>query len=59
MLTFRSFTTSDELLDLLVERYHIRPPDGLDQEEMAEWTKQKQTPLQLRRVESFLVLEPG
>ena len=48
VLTFRSFTSGDELMDLLLERYNIQPPPGLNAGEMIDWTKQKQTPIRLR-----------
>jgi len=50
VLTFRSFTSGDELMDLLLERYNIQPPPGLNAGEMIDWTKQKQTPIRLRHV---------
>jgi son of sevenless-like protein len=50
VLTFRSFTSGDELMDLLLERYNIQPPPGLNAGEMIDWTKQKQTPIRLRYV---------
>ena len=53
VLTFRSFTSGDELMDLLLERYNIQPPPGLNAGEMIDWTKQKQTPIRLRYVPSF------
>jgi son of sevenless-like protein len=37
-------------MDLLLERYNIIPPPGLNAGEMMEWTKQKQTPIRLRYV---------
>lgn len=42
LMTYKSFTTLDELFDLLVKRYRIQPPDGLVQAELEEWTKLKQ-----------------
>lgn len=48
LLTFRSFTSGDDLLDLLLERYNIQPPARLDSDEMNDWKKQKQTPIKLR-----------
>jgi hypothetical protein len=56
VLTFRSFTSGDELMDLLLERYNIQPPPGLNAGEMIDWTKQKQTPIRLRYVSLFLPL---
>jgi son of sevenless-like protein len=50
LLTFRSFTTGDELFDALVERYNLRPPTGLNAAEYQEWKDKKQMPLRLRWV---------
>lgn len=48
MLTFRSFIDGELLLDLLIARYHVEPPEGLDEYEQTDWVKQKQTPIRLR-----------
>lgn len=37
-----------------MERYHIQPPPQLDAVELADWKKQKQTPIRLRYVQSTL-----
>lgn len=50
LLTFRSFTSGDELLDLLFERYNIVPPPDLTEAQLTDWKKQKQIPIRLRRV---------
>lgn len=34
MLTFRSFTTPSELLQLLIKRYNITPPSNATKEEI-------------------------
>ena len=39
MLTFRSFTTPSELLQLLINRYHIQPPSEASAEEKSEFDK--------------------
>lgn len=41
-MTYKSFTTIDELFELLVKRYRVQPPDGLKPNELEEWTKLKQ-----------------
>jgi hypothetical protein len=41
-------------MDLLLERYNIQAPPGLDPAEMVDWKKQKQTPIRLR----FVSLNP-
>lgn len=33
LLTYRSFTTDEELLSLLISRYNLQPPAGLSREE--------------------------
>ncbi|RKP06352.1 ras guanine nucleotide exchange factor domain-containing protein [Thamnocephalis sphaerospora] len=48
LLTYRSFTTSDELMNLLFERFLVQPPSGLMAEELSIWRQRKQTPIQLR-----------
>ena len=41
MLTFRSFTSGAELLDLLIQRYNIEAPEGSTTEEMASFESVK------------------
>ncbi|TXT13115.1 hypothetical protein VHUM_01516 [Vanrija humicola] len=53
MLTYRSFVTTEELIDLLIERFDIQPPAGLDEVELKEWTVRKQTPIRLRVVNTL------
>ncbi|KAM6494104.1 Ras guanine nucleotide exchange factor domain containing protein [Amanita muscaria] len=48
LLTFKSFTTADELFDLLVARFRIQPPANLTPEELPEWEKLKQRVIQIR-----------
>lgn len=48
MLTFRSFTTGEQLSDRLIDRYHIPCPTGLTEFQIEDWVKQKQTPIRLR-----------
>jgi hypothetical protein len=50
LLTFRSFTTPEELFQELVKRFGIQPPEGLSQEEFVKWTDQKQKLVRLRVV---------
>jgi len=42
LMTYKSFTTLDQLLDLLIERYRMKPPEGLSPPELEEWSKLKQ-----------------
>jgi son of sevenless len=48
LMTYKSFTTLDDLFDLLVQRFWIKPPDGLKPKEFEEWTKLKQHIIQMR-----------
>lgn len=50
LMTYKSFTTLDELFDLLVKRFWIRPPDTLNARELEEWGKLKQHVIQMRYV---------
>lgn len=47
-MTYNSFTTLDELFDLLVKRFWIQPPDSLNPQELEEWGKLKQHVIQMR-----------
>ena len=48
LLTYRSFTTTEEFFDLLVKRFMIQPPQNLTSEENELWQEKKQTPIRLR-----------
>lgn len=48
LLTYRSFTSAEELFDLLVQRFTIQPPEGLCTAEFDIWTERKQRPIRLR-----------
>ena len=50
LLTYRSFTTAQELFELLVRRFNIQPPPGLSKQEMPTWEDQKQKPIRFRVV---------
>ena len=50
LLTYQSFTTADELFELLVRRWNIQPPPGLAESEMQLWYDKKQVPIRLRIV---------
>jgi len=49
-MTYKSFTTLDELFDLLVARFRIQPPEQLSVSERDEWARFKQQTIQLRFV---------
>ncbi|KAH9446107.1 hypothetical protein MJO29_012441 [Puccinia striiformis f. sp. tritici] len=48
LMTYRTFTTSHDFLDLLIERYHQPPPPNLLAEELQLWTDQKQKVIKIR-----------
>ncbi|KAF8208737.1 ras guanine nucleotide exchange factor domain-containing protein [Mycena galopus ATCC 62051] len=48
LMTFKSFTTVDDLFDLLVQRFWIQPPPKLTQAERENWGKLKQHVIQAR-----------
>jgi son of sevenless-like protein len=50
LMTFKSFTTVDDLFDLLVQRFWIQPPPKLTPTEREEWGKLKQHVIQIRSV---------
>jgi son of sevenless len=50
LLTYRSFTSANELFELLVKRWGIQPPYGLAQDDYQTWVEKKQKPIQFRVV---------
>lgn len=48
LMTYKSFTNLEELFDLLVKRFWIEPPDGLNPRELEEWEKLKQHVIRMR-----------
>lgn len=48
-MTYPTFTTADEVFDLLLSFYHMKPPPGLDAEETEQW-KQKRLGTAQKRV---------
>lgn len=48
LLTYHSFTTTPELFDGLFKRFMIRPPSGLSDHELSDWTERKLKPVRLR-----------
>ncbi|KAI0024883.1 ras guanine nucleotide exchange factor domain-containing protein [Xylariomycetidae sp. FL0641] len=50
LLTYRSFTTARELFELLVKRFNIQPPEGLNQSDFEMWRDRKQKPIRFRVV---------
>ncbi len=47
-MTFKSFTNLDELFDLLVARFEIKPPDGLTHLEYEDWKIKLQARVRIR-----------
>jgi son of sevenless-like protein len=41
LMTFKSFTTVDELFELLVQRFRIQPPPKMSKAEREDWLKWK------------------
>ena len=50
LLTYRSFTTAEELFELLGRRFSIQPPPGISQQGLAEWEDKKQKLVRFRVV---------
>lgn len=48
LMTYRSFTTTDEFLDLVIARFRIKEPPGLTEEEQQIWVSKKQTLIRFR-----------
>ncbi|KAJ7361302.1 ras guanine nucleotide exchange factor domain-containing protein [Mycena albidolilacea] len=48
LTTFRTFTTANQLFDLLVARYHMERPEHLTDGQAEEWREKMQLPTQRR-----------
>jgi son of sevenless-like protein len=48
LLTYKSFTTAEELSRILMQRFVIPPPEGLTSEQLQLWVEKKQQPIKLR-----------
>ncbi|KAG8955877.1 hypothetical protein FRC04_006324 [Tulasnella sp. 424] len=57
--TFKSFTTVDELFDLLVARFNIPEPAGLKPDEQKQWVEKKQVPIRFRVINILIMLMEG
>ncbi|KAF8208696.1 ras guanine nucleotide exchange factor domain-containing protein [Mycena galopus ATCC 62051] len=59
LMTFKSFTTVDELFDLLLQRFWIQPPPKMNDAKREEWRRLKQHVIQIRVLNIFksLVLD--
>lgn len=49
-MTYKDFTTLDDLFDLLTQRFRIQPPENLTPKELEDWTKLKQHVVRTRWV---------
>ncbi|KAG9696473.1 guanine-nucleotide dissociation stimulator CDC25, partial [Aureobasidium melanogenum] len=50
LLTYRSFTTASELFEILVKRWNVQPPYGLNPVDLETWVNKKQKPIRFRVV---------
>ena len=50
LLTYRSFTTASELFEMLVKRFSLQPPRGINQDDYRTWVDKKQKPIRFRVV---------
>lgn len=48
LMTYRTFTEANELLERLKGRYYLQPPDRLSKEEYIAWIEQKQKLVRVR-----------
>ncbi|KAH7913434.1 ras GEF [Hygrophoropsis aurantiaca] len=48
LMTYKSFVSLDDLFKLLVERFWIQPPPGLDAPDLERWRKEKQHVIRMR-----------
>ncbi len=48
LITYRSFATGLQVVDLLINRYTMLPPPGLSEGQLAEWEQKKRIPVKLR-----------
>lgn len=53
LTTFRTFSTADRVLELLIERYELEAPANLQEEQFNEWKEKKLRPAQARYDCSF------
>jgi son of sevenless-like protein len=53
LMTFRSFSTANEVFELLVQRFNIHPPEGMTPEEHKTWVERKQKPIMVRVINIF------
>jgi son of sevenless len=54
-LTFRMFSSASDLVEAIIARYNLEPPNGLTEEDLYVWQQRKGVPVRLR-VANFLKL---
>lgn len=59
LMTYRSFATAEEVLNLLIKRYQLQPPPNLNPEQLKDWAERKQKPVKLRYVAVRFILVPS
>ena len=50
LMTYKSFSSTSELFDLLVARFWIQPPENIAPPELEEWKRLKQHVVRARSV---------
>lgn len=53
LMTFRTFTTANRLFEMLLDRFHVKPPKSLTESERKEWKLYLRLPVQQRVLEVF------
>ncbi|KXN88122.1 Cell division control protein 25 [Leucoagaricus sp. SymC.cos] len=53
LMTYKDFIALDELVELLVQRFTIQPPENLTPKELEDWTKLKQHVVRTRVLNTF------
>lgn len=55
LMTFRTFISPDQLFDMLVEKYRMDHPSGINEEEFVEWKEKCRLPTQRRVLTLFTI----
>ncbi|KAH9486367.1 Cell division control protein 25 [Psilocybe cubensis] len=53
LTTFRTFMTADQLFELLIDRFNLRPPKSLIETEYEDWSTNLREPVRQRVLEVF------
>lgn len=48
LVTYRTFARSEEVFKLIVNRFHLEPPENLTESDLEVWTRKKLKPIRLR-----------